>query len=271
MSRSLRPAAVALGVVALLALPAAALASSSRRPPNLTCEITPTMLFYSGTYNNVTVPPGQTCELSGATVLGNVTVQTAGSVAFESPGTVGGNLLVGQLAGASEGTGWVISGAAVANQAASMTFQGTVHGILANDTQALSLGSATVDGNVISNRGVFGGVITSSVITGDVIINATTGDPAVAGDWFIGQLGGPPQEIGGSVFLTNNQVPIFILDNHIKRNLVCQGNNPPPINSAGGIGNTVDGRSTGQCATANPAGAAAANAAKAQAARATSS
>jgi hypothetical protein len=204
---------------AFLALPAGALASSSGRPPNLTCKITPTTLFYSGTYNNVTVPRGQTCELSGATILGNVTVQTAGSVAFESPGTVGGNLFVGQLAGASEGTGWAISGAATANQAASMTFQGTVHGILAND--------------------------------GDLVINATTGDPAVAGDWFIGQLGGPPQEIGGSVFLTNNQVPIFILDNHIKRNLVCQGNNPPPINSAGGIGNTVD--------------------AKAQAARATSS
>jgi hypothetical protein len=64
-------------------------------------RITPTTRVYSGTYNNVTVPPGQTCELSG------------------------------QLASASEGSGWV----------------------------------------------------SSSVITGDLVINATTADPAVAGDW----------------------------------------------------------------------------------------
>jgi hypothetical protein len=271
MSRSLRPAAVAaLGVAASFALPATALAN---RPPNLTCKITATTLFYSGTYDNVTVPPGQTCELSGATILGNVTVQTAGSVAFESPGSVGGNLLVGQLASASEGSGWVISGGAVSNEAASMTFQGTVHGILANDTQTLALGSATVDGNVISNRDVFGGVVSSSVITGDLVISATTGDPAVAGDWFIAgpQLDGSPQEIDGSVDLTNNQVPIYLFDNHIKKSLVCQGNNPAPFNSFEGITNTVDGRSTGQCATTNPVGGAAANAAKARATRATSS
>lgn len=274
MSRSLRLAAVAAsGMAALFALPAGALASSSRKPPNLTCEITPTTPFYSGTYNNVTVPPGQTCELSGATILGNVTVQTAGSVAFEDPGTVGGNLLVGQLASASEGSGWVISGGAVSNQAASMTFQGTVHGILANDTQTLALGSATVDGSVISNRDVFGGVVSSSVITGDLVINATTGDPAIAGDWFIAgpQLDGSPQQIDGSVYLTNNQVPIYLFDNHIKRNLVCQGNNPPPFNSFDGITNTVDGRSTGQCATTNPVTGAAANAAKSRATRAMSS
>ncbi|MGZ4190909.1 MAG: hypothetical protein ACXVRW_00495 [Solirubrobacteraceae bacterium] len=29
------------------------------------------------------------------------------------------------------------------------------------------------------------------------------------------------------------------------------GNNPAPFNSVGGFGNTVDGRSTGQCATTN--------------------
>ncbi|HET7050462.1 MAG TPA: hypothetical protein VFI54_19520 [Solirubrobacteraceae bacterium] len=73
-------------MAASFALPATALAN---RPPNLTCEITATTLFYSGTYNNMTVPPGQTCELSGATVLGNVAVETAANVTFESPGTVG--------------------------------------------------------------------------------------------------------------------------------------------------------------------------------------
>jgi hypothetical protein len=32
---------------------------------------------------------------------------------------------------------------------------------------------------------------------------------------------------------------------------VCLGNTPAPINSVGGFGNTVDGRSLGQCATTN--------------------
>jgi hypothetical protein len=271
MSRSYRPVVAALTAAACLALPAGALASSPKKPPpNLTCEITPTHPFYSGTYDNVTVPPEQTCELSGATVLGNVTVEMAGSVAFEDPGTVGGNLLVGQLGSASEGTGWVIRGAALANQAAGLTFQGTVHGILANDTDTLALGSATVDGSVVSNRGVFGGVVSSSVITGDVIINGTTGDPAIDGDWFIAgpQLDGSPQEVDGNVILTNNQVPIFLFENHIQKNLLCQGNNPAPFNSFDGFTNTVDGRSTGQCATTNPVTGDQASAAKARAARA---
>jgi hypothetical protein len=270
MSRSHRLVAAALATVACLVLPAGALANGSRKPPNLTCEITPTQLFYSGTYNNVTVPPLQTCELSAATILGNVTVQMGGSVAFEDPGTVGGNLLVGQLGSASEGTGWVIGGAALANQAAGLTFQGTVHGILANDTDTLALGSATVDGSVVSNRGVFGGVVSSSVITGDVIINGTTGDPDIDGDWFIAgpQLDGTPQEIDGNVVLTNNQVPIYLFENHIKKNLVCQGNRPAPFNSFEGITNTVDGRSTGQCATTNPVTGDQASAAEARATRA---
>jgi hypothetical protein len=49
------------------------------------------------------------------------------------------------------------------------------------------------------------------------------------------------------VVLTNNQVPILIFGNHIKQNLACTGNNPPP--SGAGEANQVDGRSLGQCAT----------------------
>jgi hypothetical protein len=102
---------------------------------------------------------------------------------------------------------------------------GPDRGILANDTQTLALGSATVDGSVISNRDVFGGVVSSSVITGDLVINATTGDPAIAGDWFIAgpQLDGSPQQIDGSVYLTNNQVPIYLFDNHQHRRRTLDG------------------------------------------------
>ena len=273
MSRRYWPVPAALAAVACLALPAGALASAPKKPPpDLTCEITPTQLFYSGTYNNVTVPPGQTCELSNATVRGNVTVEMAGSVTFENSGTVGGSLLVGQLGGASEETGWVINGAALANQAAGLTFQGTVHGILANDTDTLALGSATVDGSVVSNRGVFGGAVTSSVITGDLIINATaSSDPAIDSTWLIAGPqadGTTPQEIDGNVILTNNKSLILLFANHIKKNLVCQGNDPAPINSFGGEPNTVDGRSTGQCATNNTGTGAQASAAEARAASA---
>jgi hypothetical protein len=128
-----------------------------------------------------------------------------------------------------------------------------------------ALSSATVDGSIVWNKGLYGGVIGSSVITGLVVLNGTTGDPTVGGSWLIAgpQLDGSPQEIDGNVVLSNNQVPIYVFDNHIKQNLVCEGNNPAPFTSFAGFGNTVDGRSLGQCAAANPATGATADAARA--------
>jgi hypothetical protein len=253
MSRSLRPGALALGVAVSLAVPAGALAAG-RPAPNLTCEITSTTPFYSGTYNNVVVPPNQSCELSGATVRGNVTVEDTGSVDFESPGTVGGDLLVGNQADAFAGDGWVIGGAAVANGAGELAIAGTVHGVVANKVQSLTIQSATIDGSVVSNQGVYGGFVGGSVITGQLAINATTaGDDVQSSIWFIAgpQLDSSQQEIDGNVVLTDNQSPIYVFDNHIKQNLVCAGNHPAPFNSVGGFGNTVDGHSVGQCATTN--------------------
>jgi hypothetical protein len=262
MSRTLRPLAAAATVLGLLAVPSGALASGGH-PPNLTCDSS--MPVFSGTYDNVTVPPGQTCNLSDSTVLGYINVETAANLNLVNSGSVGGSLLVGNQASSSEDSGWTISGGAAASNAGSMTFQGTVHGIAGNNTGTLALSSATVDGSIVWNKGQFGGAITSSVITGQVFLNGTTGDPAVGGSWFIAgpQLDGSQQEIDGNVVLTNNQVPIFIFFNHIKQSLICEGNTPPPFNSVGGFTNTVDGRSVGQCATVNPAGAASANAARA--------
>ena len=253
MHRSLRPAAVALGVAASLAIPAGALAAG-RPAPNLTCEVTPANQFYSGTYDNVVVPPDQFCELSGATVRGNVTVETAASLDLGSSGTVGGNVLVGSQASAFEDSGWVIGGAAIGNGAGSLGISGTVHGILANKVSALTIQSATIDGSVVSNQSLYGGFVAGSVITGQLAINGTTaGDDVESSIWFIAgpQLDSSPQEIDGNVVLTGNRSPIYIFDNHIKQNLVCAGNNPAPFNSVGAFGNTVDGRSVGQCATTN--------------------
>lgn len=254
MNRSLRPAAIVLAVAACLVVPSGALAAG-RPAPNLTCEITATDQSYSGTYNNVIVPPNQFCELSGATVRGSVTVGTAASLDLGSSGTVGGSVLVGSQAGAFEDSGWVIGGAAIGNGAGSLGISGTVHGVVANKVSSLTVQNATIDGSVVSNQGLYGGFIAGSVITGQLAINGTTaGDDAASSIWFIAgpQLDSSPQEIDGNVVLAGNQSPIYIFDNHIKQNLVCAGNNPAPFNSVGGFGNTVDGHSVGQCAATNP-------------------
>jgi hypothetical protein len=249
MSRSLRPGAIALGVAAALAFPAGALAAG-HTPPNLTCDSS--QPFFTGTYNNVDVPPGQSCIISNSTIRGNVTVEQTGNLDLQNAGTVGGDLLVGNLASSFEDTGWSIAGQALGNGSGGMSFEGKVHGILANKVDALDTQNATIDGSVVSNQGVFGGAIGGSVITGQLVINGsgTADSPAT---WVIGgtQLDGSMQQIDGNTVLTNNQAEILIFFNHIKQNLVCLGNTPAPINSVGGFGNTVDGRSVGQCATTN--------------------
>jgi hypothetical protein len=169
---------------------------------------------------------------------------------------------VNNLAGLSEGQDWTIGGTTIGNGAAMLSIAGTVHNVLANNEDTLALQSATVDGNIVSNQGVFGGAIVSSQIHGNVLINATSpGQSGVASTWFIAgpQLSGDDQEIDGNLVLTGNQGPIYLFLNHIHQNLVCEGNNPPPYNDFAGLTNTVDGRSVGQCATQNspPPGAAA--------------
>jgi hypothetical protein len=247
------PLATAASILGLLALPAGALASGGHSAPNLSC--TSAQPYYTGTYDNVTVPADQTCNLSDSTVYGSVTVQTDASVDLENSGTVGGSLLVGNGGSSFEDTGWTISGPAAAVSAGSMTFTGIVHGIAGNATGTLALSGATVDGDILWNKGLYGGVITSSLITGQVVLNATVADPTVGGSWLIAgpQLDGSPQEIDGNLVLTDNQVPIYVFENHIKQNLVCEGNNPAPFTSLAGYGNTVDGHSIGQCAATNPA------------------
>jgi hypothetical protein len=82
----------------------------------------------------------------------------------------------------------------------------------------------------------------NNFITGNVALNAAAaGDPTFPNSWYISG----PQSIGGSVILTNNQAITQVDTNHIAHDLVCSGNNPPPVNFA----NQVDGRAAGQCAT----------------------
>ena len=249
MHRSLRPALAAAGLVAALALPSAALAAGGQAP-NLQCDSS--QPFYTGTYNNVYVPPQQTCNISSSTIYGSVTVGSAASLDLNGSGSVGGNVIVGSQASAYEDSGWTIGGSALGNGAGTVSISGEVHGIAVNNTSVLSVSSATVDGDILSNGGGFGGSIGSSAITGSVYINGTTGGANAT--WFIAgpQNDGSPQDIGGNLQLTNNQATIYVLDNHVHRNLACYRNTPPPFTSYGGTGNQVDGQSLGQCATPNP-------------------
>jgi hypothetical protein len=248
MMRSLRSVAAALGVVGSLALPSAALAAG---PQSLTCS----GVVSGGTYSSLTVPAGQFCYLSDATVLGNATVESTGSLELDQNGTIYGNVVVNNLAGLDENDNWTIDGTILGNGAAELTIAATVHNILANNDDTLAIQSATVKGNIVSNNGVFGGAIASSAIYGNVLVNGTRpGEDGVTSTWIIAgpQLNGEKQEIYGNLVLTNNQSEMLVFYNHIHQNFACYGNNPPPYTDLGaGLENTVDGRSLGQCATPN--------------------
>ena len=251
MMRIVRRTAAALGVVTGLALPSAALADGGHgwwwhRPPDLMCQTTSSNPYFSGTYDNVTVPTGQTCNLSNSTVEGGVTVQGTGTLSLTGTGTVARDLFVGSQGSAFEGSDWVIHGAAVGDGAGTLTITGTVHGVFARDTGTLGVQSATVDGDIVSDGGVFGGSITSNVIRGSVVIAGTTGYQGSSGTWFISgpQLNGSPQQIGGSLLLIGNQAAIYNVDNAIGRNLVCLRNTPAPTSEEDSVGR----RSVGQCA-----------------------
>jgi hypothetical protein len=248
MMRSLRLVAAALGVAGSLALSSAALAAG---PRPLTC----TGVVSGGTYSSLTVPSGQFCFLSNATILGNATVQSTASLELDQNGTIYGNVLVNNLAGLDENDNWTIDGTIVGNGAAGLTIAATTHNILANNDDTLAIQSATVKGNIVSNNGVFGGAIASSAIYGNVLVNGTSpGEAGVTSTWVIAgpQLNGDKQEIYGNLVLTNNQSEMLVFYNHIHQNFACYGNNPPPFTDLGaGLENTVDGRSLGQCATPN--------------------
>ncbi|HYZ82426.1 MAG TPA: hypothetical protein VE571_14210 [Solirubrobacteraceae bacterium] len=231
-------------------MPSSALAADGH-PSNLQCSGS----YTGGTYANVTVPAGDFCSLTDVTVLGNVSVGSDGAEVdlntsayngplSSSPMTVHGNLVVGRGGYAYVNPGAIVLGTTVVNGAQALQVtQATVHNILSQNGNGLYLSEAEVDGNIASNNPQAGGSISDNTIKGNVVING--GQSSSAFDsWYID---GPPQEIDGNVVLTNNQIPIFIYGNHIKQNLACAGNSPPP--SGAGDTNQVDGRSLGQCAS----------------------
>ncbi len=242
MRRSLRPAAAALGVLAAIALPDAALAA----PPGLQCNGT-----YSGTYSSVTVPPNGNCTLNNATVLGDAVIQNGGQLTLAQPNgnskpSVSGNVFAYGGTTFNQSAGWTVGGTISAQGANMIDISGgTTHDVTSTASNYLYVFDATVNGSIYANQTQsFGEIAQNSAVTGDIVAN---GEPRGASGFQILE-----QVIGGNVSITNNQAPTDVYLNTIRGNLVCTGNNPPT--SDFGYGNYVQGSELGQCArlTSNP-------------------
>jgi hypothetical protein len=236
------PAAAVLGALAVLALPAAA---SAAPPSNLVCNGTS-----SGTYASVTVPPNGNCNLFNATVLGSVVVLNGGNLNLANADdvsnvTIKGSVVIGSNGNYSQYFSDSVGGPITAQGASGVAIAGgTTHDIVSNASQDLYVyGDTAVKGSVTANQTQdFGEIAVSygptSGITGNVINN---GDPGTSRGFLI-----EGQEIGGSVFVTNNQSSTQIFLNTIDQNLVCTGNSAPL--GYAGYGNYVLGHQLGQCA-----------------------
>jgi len=231
------PAAAVLGVLAILALPAAA---SAAPPSNLVCNGT-----YSGTYASVTVPPNGTCNLFNATVLGSVVVLNGGNLNLANADGVSnvaikGSVVIGSNGSYSQYVGDSVGGMTTAQPGSTVAITGgTSHNIVTNAAGVVEVTSTTVEGSVTANQTQsFAYVASNPTITGDVLLNGTASGTVSEVTL---------NTVGGSVYLTNNQSdPDDVYFNTIQHNLVCTGNNPPP--SYEGYGNYVRGRELGQCA-----------------------
>jgi hypothetical protein len=240
MPRTLRPAVAALSVLAGLALPATG-SAAGQSAPDLRCD----GIYGPGTYNNVIVPPNGTCTLSEVTVLGNVIVQHDGNLDLQGSGSIGQSLRAGNNSSVFEDFGWVVNGLTTADGATSLSLDGTLHNVALNNTQDANLFATTIDGNFVANHSTDSvGIQSTTKITGSVVLNDSGGGVPGFLNYYIDD----NPEIDGSVIVTNNTAPVEIVGNVIRQNLACFGNNPPPVNG----GNTVGGRSLGQCATPTP-------------------
>jgi hypothetical protein len=231
------PAAAVLGALAVLALPAAA---SAAPPSNLVCDGT-----YSGTYASVTVPPNGNCNLFNATILGNAVVLNGGNLNLANSGdvsnvTIKGSVVIGSNGNYSQYSSDSVGGTISAQGASGVAITGgTTHNIVINATGSVELTSTTVTGSVTVNQTQYVVYVAGNpTITADVLVNGTA----------TGAFGEVTENtVGGSVYLTNNQAdPGYVYLNTIAHNLVCTGNNPPPINNK--QGNWVQGRQLSQCA-----------------------
>jgi hypothetical protein len=201
---------------------------------------------------NVSAGPG--CVLAGTEVKGNVIVNPGGSLRTEPlarPTTITGNLIADE-ASAIELEEAFVDGNVQVNGTSTVDIRGgTVNGnIQITDGQAnLLVEFANVGKNLqvqnnISGTGGFGFLaVFADNVGGNLQVNNNT----VAG--FVGpnrvQVFG--NSVGSNLELMNNTSSgNEVFENTVTKNLNCQNNEPPPINS--GLANTAK-KKLGQCAT----------------------
>ena len=184
---------------------------------NVTCKGVP--LLTPGTYQNVLVPAGQTCQIDPrgtTTVLGNITIQQGATFTANC-----GNPFVPQCLVVDKN-------------------------IVATNANKIFLSQGvTVDGSV-SLSGSAGALA-------DISLGSAAGGPTIMGNLLISGANTESilidnSQINGNVVLFNNTATqqIFLVGNTIAGNLVCSANAPAPTNIVSP--NTVGGNKTGQCA-----------------------
>jgi hypothetical protein len=168
----------------------------------------------SGSYQQITVPDGATCDGTTATITvrGGVTVGAGATFILGGEGAAGGGTISG--------------------------------GLDANGAASVQLHSAHVNGGVtiIGGNGFFSAV-EDNVINGGATIDGYTGF------W----LGFIRNTIHGSVNLSNNTLGDTdaneFVTNTIRGNLVCHNNMPAPhVGDSAGSPNDVTGQKVDQCA-----------------------
>jgi hypothetical protein len=216
--------------------PAGSLADQTA--PNLVCNGT----YTGGTYGDVVVPSNDNCDISNATILGNVVAENGATLNldYSTSAVVRGDVLTLSNTVFYPSDGWTIDGTTTANRAEWVVIDGgTTHDVVSNASSNFYLyDTTTVHGSVVANRTQeYGEIASGYPISGNVEINGSVGGSfAVIG-----------QEIDGNLVLTDNHVETTVFENTIHQNLVCLGKNPPP-NDGDGCGNYVMGREVGQCA-----------------------
>jgi hypothetical protein len=197
----------------------------------------------SGTYDALVVPAGEVCIFSGATI--GLTITVTGNIVLE-PGavfdvggaenhvTVGGNVLV--KAGAAF---FFETFCLHCNFPSTLVINGS---LIAANPRDVALDSGTIGGNVNIVGASLGVAMGQASIGGNILVAGATANGVVL----------YRNTVAGQVRVVNNQLPVLPFPNNLVEgntiggNLVCEGNNPAPVND--GVPNNVLGNELGQCA-----------------------
>lgn len=178
---------------------------------------------------DVIVPPNSTCNIQGATVNGNVSVQAGGRIIIGGGSTINGNVWAPSLGADTEFFGGRSFSAIICNS----KITGTV-------TLDKGPSEVTVGGESNALQGGCGG----NSIGSNVTLAANRGPVSLSANGGACQAPGGTCGIGGNANVNSNTASATVTDNHITGNLNCAANG-----EVSASGNTVGGTKNGQCAS----------------------